>query len=76
MVGAVVVQHNKKMATSKGFEGELHWELREPYGNLPNPTQMLSYNGMNNKPLHLANIEPLSSATISSQFTLNPTVTI
>ena len=32
---------------------ELHWEL----GNLQNPTQMLSYDGMNNQPLHLANIK-------------------
>jgi hypothetical protein len=24
--------------------GEPHWELWKAYGNLPNPTQMLSYN--------------------------------
>ena len=35
------------------------------FGNLQNPTQMLSYNRMNNWRLHLANID-LSSAKISS----------
>jgi hypothetical protein len=32
--------------------GELHWEPWES----SNPTQMLSYNQMNNQPHHLANI--------------------
>ena len=36
--------------------GELHWELWEPSRNFYNPTQMLSYNQMNNQPHHLANI--------------------
>ena len=27
------------------------------FGNFPNPTQMLSYNGMDNRPLHLANTD-------------------
>ena len=46
------------------FGGE-HWEHWEPYGNLQNPTQMLSYNQMNNQPFHLANLD-FSSAEISS----------
>ena len=29
------------------LRGKFHWELREPYGNLQNPTQMLSYNQLN-----------------------------
>ena len=36
--------------------GKLHWELMEPCGKLQNPTQMLSYVGMNNQPLRIANL--------------------
>ena len=45
--------------------GELHWELREPSGDLQNPTQMPSCNRMNDQPLHVTNIY-FSSAEISS----------
>jgi hypothetical protein len=45
--------------------GEFHWERWEPFANLQNPTQMLSYNQMNNQPLHLADID-FSSAKILS----------
>jgi hypothetical protein len=38
-------------------------ELREPYGNLQNPTQMLSFDGMKNQSLHLVNND-FSSAEI------------
>ena len=50
------VLHEKDLQT-RWCQHELHWKLREPSGNLQNPTQMLSYNEMNNQPLHLANIE-------------------
>ena len=36
---------------------ELHWELKESFENLQSPPQMLSYDGVNNQPLHLANID-------------------
>ena len=32
------------------------WEFRELSGNFQYPTHMLSYDEMNNQPLHLANI--------------------
>jgi hypothetical protein len=52
------------MPTGEMTSYEFHWELREPFGNLQNPTQMLSYDGMKNRPLQLANINN-SSAKIS-----------
>ena len=51
--------------------GELHWELWEPSWNLQNPTQMLSYDGMNNQPLHIVNIS-FSSTRISSIISFFP----
>jgi hypothetical protein len=44
---------------------KLLWELRELYENLQNPTQIFSYNGMNNQALHLVSID-FSSAENSS----------
>ena len=52
------------MPTREMTSGELHWELREPFGNLQNPTQMLSYDGIYNESLQLANID-FSFAKIS-----------
>ena len=46
------------------FEDQLRNEMNfVNFGNLQNPTQMLSCNWMNNQPLHLANIV-FSSAKI------------
>ena len=47
------------------FFPDFRWELWDPFGNLQNPTQLLSYDGMNNQPLHLANID-ISYIEISS----------
>ena len=45
--------------------GELHWELGGPLGTLKIPTQMLSYKGMNNQPLHLAKVDFSSTKVLS-----------
>ena len=52
------------MEVPKVSNGVPLWERWELYENLQNPTQMLSYNRMNNPPLHLAIID-FSSAKIS-----------
>jgi hypothetical protein len=47
-------------------KGELRWERWEPYGNLRNATQMLSYNRLNKQCLHLANIDFSSVGSVFS----------
>jgi hypothetical protein len=56
---------------TKGVYHQLQAHVRNSIGNLgnpmepSNPTQMLSYDGMNNQPPHLANID-FSSTKFSS----------
>ena len=66
LVAHIITLHNS-LVVFCGFlsSPELHWEFRKPYGSLQNPTWMLSWDGMNNQPIHLANID-FSSTKISS----------
>ena len=59
-------RHERPLINSrakKTLQGTPLGAFGEPFGNLQNPTQTLSYNRMSNQPLHLLNID-VSSAEI------------
>ena len=67
VVGQEDLGRRLRSDTSKGSYGAPTSDFSSPHvklEKLQNPTQMLSYDGMNNQPLHLANIH-FSSTKIS-----------